>query len=968
MGVPRVWANPAETVDFEKSIVPLISANCLGCHNDSEVAGELILATREGALKGGQTRSALVPGDTKASFLLERVRLGEMPPEGNDPLTEDQIHFLESWIRQGASWPADREISPYESTTAVRGGKDWWSFQPIQRPALPDSGTDAQIANPIDAFVFAQLRKQDMAPAPAAEKRTLIRRVYFDLIGLPPSPDVVRAFERDGSPRAYEQVVDGLLASPRFGERWARYWLDLVGYADTNGYERDAEKPNMWKYRDWIIRSLNEDKPYDRFLTEQLAGDELPDRSEETVVATGMLRVGTWNDEPNDPGEYKYERLADMIHATSTAFLGVTVKCARCHDHKFDPVPQRDYYRMANLFWAGFMEPGAGKLMGGPDPEQLGFAAFGWTDRGREAEPIRLLTKGDPNRPGSPVEPGFLSLVSSLDRPLAEPPEDAGTTRRRLQFAEWLCDRQHPLTARVMVNRLWLHHFGEGLVRTPNNFGFKGDLPTHPELLDWLADELMAGGWKLKRLHKLMVMSNTYRQASIHPRQDEYAERDFSNRYLWRANRRRLDADALRDSMLDVSGELNLTIGGPGFTPRVSKEALEGLSKKSGAWKQSSLTERRRRSVYMYLQRSLLLPLMTTFDFRDTTQPCGRRDVTTVAPQALALLNNAFVHEMSEAFARRIIEEVGDVPRDLATRAWQVAFGREPTETEVAAAVDHLGTQHANFSNRLQAIVAERAVPAKSPPDGSLVLWLKADEGVSLDGQNRVKSWEDHSPAKHHASQEMFEARPVLVNDAIRRQPAIRFDGNGRFMHLAGEVLQSQQCTIIAVASDQVGDGPHRGIFSNWNGSAGNSTTSIFLGTTRNGKVRLSDDFVTAPSLMQPGEPFLLTAVAGSDGAMIYQGTDLLADKGSPVAQRNLKTPYVIGQQGNINGEYWNGDIAELLVYDRALDPSELEEAWGYLNGRYGLWTLPEPPEPTTLASSSLCHVLLNANEFLYVD
>ena len=469
-------------------------------------------------------------------------------------------------------------------------------------------------------------------------------------------------------------------------------------YAETCGYERDQLKPNIWRYRDWVIRAFNSDMPYDRFVLDQLAGDEAPHRDEQSLIATGMLRAGTWNDEPNDPADYLYTRLEDMVHTTSSAFLGLTVKCARCHDHKFDPIRQTDYYRTASFFWAGYM--GQANL-GGPSKEQLGLDVFGWTDKAREVEPIRLLIKGERHRPGKIVAPGFLSAVPTLDKPLTDPPADSQTTHRRLQLARWITDRRNPLTARVMVNRIWQHHFGQGIVRTPNNFGFKGAAPTHPQLLDYLASECIQGRWQMKRLHKMIMTSATYRQSSQHPRHASHAERDFLNHLWWRYSRRRLDAEALRDSILTVSGQLNRTMGGPSFYPQMSAEALEGLSRKAKAWSTSPTAERSRRSIYMMAKRSRLLPLMTTFDAPDTTLPCGQRDVTIVAPQALALLNNHFVHQQSAAMARRIAAESDD-PKLQIHQAWRLAFARTPTHAELTAATTHLKTQRQHFGQQEQ--------------------------------------------------------------------------------------------------------------------------------------------------------------------------------------------------------------------------------------------------------------------------
>ncbi len=714
----------SESPDFERDIGPLLIRHCLECHNDNAETGGLSLSSHERLRQGGDNGLILLDKSLVDSPLLQRVLAGEMPPPKDDEptsITPQEIDLLKRWVTAGANWPNERVLDPYEQTTDARAGRDWWSLQPIVRPDMPtQQGTDLS-GNPIDAFIRRGLAKRDWKPAPPTDRRTLLRRVTYDLIGLPPTLDEYAAFEQDESPAAYEHVVDRLLASPHFGERWGRYWLDLVRYADTCGYERDQEKTNAWKYRDWVIQAINDDMPYDQFVLAQLAGDELPDRDESTVIATGFLRLGTWNDEPNDPQEYKFERLEDMVHATSTAFLGLTVKCARCHDHKFDPIPQTDYYRMASAFWAGHIEPRDRAHLGGPSADELGFNVFGWTDRGRDVPPLHLLKNGDAKHPGPVVEPGQLTAVSFLDTSISPPPEDAATTHRRLQLAHWITDTRNPLTARVLVNRLWQHHFGKGLVRTPNNFGFNGDEPTHPELLDWLANELMHSSgqetrdksqepfatsqqpiaisqkpWTLKRLHKLIAMSKTYQQSSNHPHHEQYTATDPGNHLWWRAERRRLDADAMRDSLLVASGQLDLTPGGPGFKPSIDPEALEGLSKKGAAWQASPTEEQRRRSIYTYLQRSLLPPLLTVFDQQDTTLPCGRRDVTTVAPQALALMNNAFVHEQSRVLATRIAEQVTSLDEQIQL-AWQHVLSRDPSESEHIAALAHVQSQTTRF-------------------------------------------------------------------------------------------------------------------------------------------------------------------------------------------------------------------------------------------------------------------------------
>ncbi|MBI3838242.1 MAG: DUF1553 domain-containing protein [Planctomycetia bacterium] len=561
---------------------------------------------------------------------------------------------------------------------------DLWSLAPVVRSELPLVKNIAWCKTPIDRFVLPGLEAKHWEPASPISRERLIRRAYFDLWGLPPSPEAVRTFVAEASPGAYERLIDDLLASPHYGERYARYWLDLVRFAETNGYERDALKPNAWQYRDWVIQSLNEDKPYDRFVLEQLAGDELPDASDSTRIATGFLRIGTFDDEPNDPLKYKFEQLDDLIHATSTAFLAITLKCARCHDHKFDPIPQTDYYAVLNFFAGG--NPAEGPLLA-------------YTDAGPQAPAVQLLQGGDPTRPGPTVAPGFLSMATAVTRAVDPPAPDAKTTGRRTQLARWITDPRNPLTARVIVNRLWQHHFGEGLVRTPDNFGMLSSPPTHPELLDYLASELVEAGWRLKRLHRLILLSNAYQMDSTHPREAEYSRADFANTLWWRANRRRLESEPLRDAMLTVSGQLNPKVGGPSFFPPATKESLEGLSKKGAEWGQSPPDEQSRRSVYMMTKRSLLLPLMTTFDFTDTTQPCSQRNVSTVAPQALALLNNDFVHQQSGAFAARVIAEAGKDQRAQIERAWWLALGRAPNDQERQAAVGHLAAQRKHLAS-----------------------------------------------------------------------------------------------------------------------------------------------------------------------------------------------------------------------------------------------------------------------------
>ncbi|MEK6260755.1 MAG: PSD1 and planctomycete cytochrome C domain-containing protein [Planctomycetota bacterium] len=1114
-GLPES-SRAAEPDRFSREVAPILAKRCLECHSENEPSGKLVLSLKAAALQGGESGPAIVPRDVAKSQLLARVTAGEMPPPKrghSQKLPDAEIKILRDWIASGAEWPDGRKLDLFESTSDVRAGRDWWSLQPVKKSRVPrvesqepdgrqelraesrvpdrqadglsslalDSRLSA-LRSPIDAFIIARLQAHQMEPAPPADRRTLIKRVSFDLVGLPPSFDDVEAFVNDPAPDAYERLVDRLLASPHFGERWARYWLDLVRYADTCGYERDQEKPGAWKYRDWVVRAINEDMPYARFVREQLAGDELPDRSEETLIATGFLRLGTWNDEPNDAEEYKYDRLEDLVGTTSTAFLGYTVKCARCHDHKFDPIQQADYYRMAAAFWPGAVEARGREFLGGPSREELdavlGLPAsavspsnkplmpdiLAWTDI-RPAPPLHLLKKGEPKHPGPVVEPAAMSFVPGLSESRAESresqksgesrvesrePEKSGKhgkssslvsrlssldfplaldsrlsalrSSRRTALAEWIAHPDNPLTARVLVNRLWTHHFGNGLVRSPDNFGFTGDKPTHPELLDWLSAELGAGSAErktgtneassvprsefraphsLKRLHRLLVTSATYRQSSLHPQQDDYLSREAANKLWWHAERRRLDAESLRDRMLFVGESIDTRLTGPGFKPTIQAEALEGLSRKGDAWKPSPAQEQQRRSLYTFSQRSLLPPMMTTFDFGDTTLPCGQRPVSTVAPQALAMLNNAFAHERSTALATVVRSlrrqnvpsaerrDYGSDADQHVRLAWRYALGREPSPSELVAGREHLASQRRRFAheNKTERGVAgvESSSPRQIAPrttgggedadprhrlnvrDG-LVLHLRADSGVKADADGRVLAWADQSGEQHSASQSEPARQPLFVSEAAHGRPALRFDGQRRFLHLYGQVLTSQSFAIFAVVTDRATTKSHREIFSNWNGAAGNAGTSLFLGMTGEDTVRLSDDFSGVGHVAKRAEPFLLSGFNGPSGAIVHQNDLALASKGSPLGPRTLTTAYVIGQQGNIDGEYWHGDLFELLVYNRDLSERDRLAVQRHLSEKYHLPRSNTSHDPDFLALASLCHVLLNTNEFAYVD
>jgi hypothetical protein len=535
-------------------------------------------------------------------------------------------------------------------------------------------------------------------------------------------------------------VVRDLLARPAYGERWARHWLDLVRYAETNGYERDATKPSVWRYRDYVIRAFNDDKPFDRFILEQLAGDELPDSSADTLVATGYYRLGPWDDEPANPQEDRFDQLDDLVHTTSQVFLGLTLACARCHNHKFEPLTMHDYYRMVAIFaplerpvkgraerdlpigtrsalqaqterdqlrrtalryrLAAFAYPPTswGQVLFLTDPrqpsaatrEKLGQLVASGPDLPRgyflhepSPEPPRthLLLRGQASRPGPEVGPGVPAVLVATQP--AFPPPGSLTSRRRLTLARWLASADNPLTARVLVNRVWQFHFGAGLVRTPSDFGTMGEPPTHPELLDWLADWFIQEGWSLKKLHALILASNTYRMSKRgHP---EYAAQDPENRLLWRVPYRRLEVEAIRDSMLAASGQLNSTMYGPSMYPQVPKGALEGHSDPDKIWRPFAEREASRRTIYAFIKRSLIVPFFEVLDFCDTARSSAQRNVTSIAPQALSLLNGDFTNRQARHLANRLTREVGAAPEQQIERAYVLALCRLPTAAEQTA-------------------------------------------------------------------------------------------------------------------------------------------------------------------------------------------------------------------------------------------------------------------------------------------
>jgi mono/diheme cytochrome c family protein len=908
---------------------PLLQENCWKCHGaGKKIKGDLILTTREGILTGGEIGPAVDFEKPDASLVLEMTSYKDddhqMPPIGK--LKDEQIATLAEWIKRGLPFHPEDEIifhheekTSYSNTVVNERTKSHWAYvKPVDHE--PPSGTGAK--HPIDAFILYQLKKSGLPVNPPAHPAALLRRAHFDLVGLPPEVEQVDAFLKDSSDKAYEEAIDRSLASPHYGEKWGRHWLDLVRFAETNGYERDSDKPMVWRYRDYVIRAFNENKPYDQFVQEQLAGDELPEADADSITATGFQRLGIWDDEPADRELARYDYLDDILRTSGDVFLAMSIGCARCHDHKIDPIPTKDYYSMLSFFanvsphgkgganlvkvqgtkgnsqfsnqfekWSrrekdlnrqidGFEEkflvklnedlllekpskikkkpivlisdarttgstwsfsnekpaddwfevgfdhskwdsgkggfgrdgtPGSkvntkwhtpdiwlrkdfrlaaipktlrvtlhhdedvqvylnGKLIlerkghvskyethdvskeagdavqtgknviavhcrqtSGGQYVDLGMDSFdeavdlatlirkhakslmgdkefnNYKARSRDLQKhlltkpkeneyevlavgergnnvIRILRRGNPVLKEDEVSPAFPSVLTSQ---AAVIPEDYKTTKssgRRRALAEWITSKENPVTARVMVNRIWQHHFGRGIVRSTSDFGFQGSLPTHPKLLDWLAVRFMESDWDIKAMHKLIMTSQAYRRSS-NPSKDCF-EVDPLNDLLWRFDMRRLGAEEVRDSVLAAKGTINLQIGGPSVTPPLPEVILATASRKGAGWGASTPEQANRRSVYVKVKRSMQMPILINHDMADTDSTCPVRFSTTVPTQALNMLNGKFMNDSAKAFAERIRKEAGDNPTKQITHGLKLILSRTPSDAEVGAALE----------------------------------------------------------------------------------------------------------------------------------------------------------------------------------------------------------------------------------------------------------------------------------------
>lgn len=829
----------AQEVDYRRDVKPIFAKHCVACHGPNKQRSELRLDTAAHAKHGGNHGPAFIEGNTAKSRLIQAIAgaagVASMPPNERPKVSDKEIAVLKRWIEQGAKAPADEVAEKSEGAKT-----DHWSFQPIQRPKAPDSGKGWG-RNEIDRFIAAKLEKEKLTPSAEADRVTLIRRLSLDLTGLPPTPDETDAFVRDTSPEAYERVVERLLQSPHYAERWARHWLDLARYADSNGFTIDGPR-TMWPYRDWVIRAFERDLPFDQFVIEQVAGDMLPNATADQKVATGFHRNTLFNQEGGiDLEMFRVESVWDRVNTTGAAFLGLTIGCAQCHDHKYDPISQRDYYGLfaflnncdepnlplpttaqqkgmkvhrekvavldkalkgLNTYsiakerqWERDLSaedrlklpPKIRELVDKTDYQRTKEEALALSNWLRQIDQIPQLSAGLGDFAiSSPlplvstfaVHQHLLRYRTSLETKLAElkkkeppivqamvvaerkapretqifiagdytrkgkkvtpsvleamPPLKAGPTPNRLDLAKWLVDPANPLTSRVIVNRVWQQYFGLGIVETENDFGTQGTPPSHPELLDWLASELMARKWSIKELHRLIVSSATYRQASVH--RADLAKADPRNRYLGRQNRLRLEAEAVRDVALASSGLLDRKIGGPSVFPH-QPDGVFAFTQSQRDWKPSAGSDRYRRGMYTFFWRSAPHPGLVAFDAPDSNTTCTRRNRSNTPLQALTLLNDKAFFECAQSLAARVLKEAKGDDAERLKHAFRLCVSRELTTREA----ERLEALLSNLQGELAKAPAEAkklapsSIPANVTPAQAAAWTLTARVILNLD-------------------------------------------------------------------------------------------------------------------------------------------------------------------------------------------------------------------------------------------
>jgi hypothetical protein len=1070
MAFGQTIATEQETF-FENQVRPLLAERCFSCHGDKEQKGGLRLDHLADMLAGGDSGAAVVPHKLDESLIIQAVRYEgyEMPPDGK--LADSDIEILEKWVEMGAFWPNDdgkpaKRVSREKITAEDRA---WWAFQPLSHPDVPaiEEKTLPISAswnkNEIDPFIWNGMLPHGLQPAAEADRLTLLRRVTFDLIGLPPTEMEIKAFLSDTSEDAYEKLVDRLLDSPHYGERWARHWLDLVRYADSDGYRIDHYRPHAWQYRDYVIRALNADKPYDRFVQEQIAGDELFPNDPDAWIATGFLRHWIYEYNSRDARGQWDTILNDVTDTTGDVFLGLGMQCAKCHDHKFDPILQKDYYRLRAFFagmipedrvvaddetqsmhaaklreWelatesirqeiaaieAPYRAKAADQAIGRFPPDTESYARKPATERNSFEQQIAYLIerqvdfeygrlddviKGDdkekrlalkkelasfdhlkpkelpramtirdvgsdvptthlPKRKDTSIQPGFLTLFSESDAEVKALP-DRNSSGRRTALALWLTQPEHPLATRVIVNRIWQYHFGKGLAPNSSDFGKLGGAPSHPELLDWLATRFVADGWSLKKLHRLILLSQTYRQSSSHPKLHEQQSVDPLNQYYWRSDVRRLDAEQIRDSLLAACGQLK------GRQDAVDVDASAVAGKGISLGGEGVMGDVAKRSIYVRVMRNARDPLLDAFDLPLFFSSESVRNTTTTPVQSLLLINSPQLMQYANALAKEIdVKAENADDEQKVAMLWAQVYGRAPSADEAVYAVEFLRQQQAIIERKIEPVQVTEVAQSKIPYRDGLAITIKPNDASS---RMRI-GHDDRFNVADFTVEAFVQLRSVYDSGAVRTIVSKWAGGNGKagwgFGVTGKGSRRKPQTLVMQMHGKKVGGGfGEAAIFSDQN-------------------IALNTPYYVAASVKLAGEKpgtvtFYLKDLSNDDEPLQSVTVEHQIQGGLDCVE-----PFTIGGRGGDNEGLFDGLIDDVRYSRGVLAEGEiLFTGESVLDSTVGYWRFEPQPgvmedsgphqlaaelakpkkevlEPRFGAFRDLCHTLLNSNEFLYV-
>ena len=951
---------------FGQQVRTVLVRRCIECHGVKKTEGGLNLLTRKGLLAGGDSGAAVVPGRPDQSRVLQLVAHEEEPhmPLDRAKLSDREIEGLREWIANEAPYdePLDGESFAVERRQITDDDRQFWSFLPLRQIAASAVEHGDWCETAIDPFVLAGLKREEVLPAAPATREKLIRRAKLDLLGLPPTPEETDDFVNDQQPDAWPRLIDRLLASPNYGERWGRHWLDVVRFAESYGFEHDLDNLNAYHYRDFVIRALNDDMPFDQFVRWQIAGDELSPSEPLAWMATGFLAAGVRNADIAKirVEQERYDELDDIASTIGTSMLGLSIGCSRCHDHKFDPLSQEDYYRFIATFERTIRGEVELSIEAGQPPIKVLVASEGITPLPRIYSPppafyekTWFLRRGDAKLKDHEVSAAFPVVLTSPNQPprIRKPIATSGPakdrTYRRTQLAMWMTDTEHgagALLARVMANRIWQHHFGRGIVATPNDFGNRGERPTQPKLLEWLANELVASGWDVKHLHRLILTSSTWRQAVL-------TDSNPLDAQLFRGHEvRRLEAETIRDSMLAASGELASRMYGPGTLAQ----------------------QQPRRSVYFRVKRSQSIPMMTLFDAPDPLQSIGIRAETTVAPQALALMNATHIRQLAARFAHRLAEQKGvdhDQLPALVRLAYQRTLGRVPTDSESGRSVDFIRQQQSEYSLPPKEVTAPPAADA-------IVFRLDSAALASQDPQPaEIRSWGDNI-----VFSAITEEFPVLELAATSlKKPAVRFGPAATILRAKHPKLNFGTGDFsISVAFRIDGSASNDNHILGKDSYAGTNSYSGYFLQHIDDRLKFctrsyesakgaSADLLTEPFLRK-GQWYRATGIRHAGTISLYiDGADSAAatiKERQPINVDN-EAGFKIGDMDESPSNAFSGSIAEVLLFDRALTPDEVYDCHTYLGQRH---LLDDKTSSLELALTDFCQALFCLNEFIYVE